>query len=297
MAKISYAQALRKEKKKIEKDPKYKTTLRFIKSEYPDLDKVDVRKLKEACDQYRAEKMIEAAGGEPEVEEADALDRIKGREIVDGDNPLKQLNEIERTFCFEYLRCFNLINAAKTCGISKNKAEDLMKQDRIQNSLRYIQKEREVELYVDGMSLIRMYTSLAFSDISDYAGWGTEEFILRDSGGRPIEDEDGSYVTYRKNVVRLKDSASVDCRCIQEIKEGKDGVSIKMYDKLEALDKLSKIFDIEGNQEIKQIELAIKKAKLKQEEAKARILEDNENIDLVLNYKNAAFRTGVEGDD
>lgn len=297
MAKISYAQALRKEKKKIDNDPKYKTTLRFIKSEYPDLDKNNSRKLKEACDQYRAEKMIASAGGEPEVEEANVLDRIKARDIVEGENPLSELDELERTFCFEYLRCFNLINTAKVCEMSKGRAEGLMKQPRIQEALRYIQKEREIELYVDGMSLIRMYTSLAFSDISDYAGWGSEEFILRDAMGNKIEDEDGNYVTYKKNVVRLKDSASVDCRCIQEIKEGKDGVSIKMYDKMEALDKLSKIFDIEGNQEAKQLDIAIKKAKLKQEEAKARLLEDSENIDLVLNYKNAAFRTGVEGDD
>ena len=82
---ITYAQALRKEKAKIKKDPKYKTTLKFIKSEYPDLDKANARKLKEACDQYRAELMIEAAGGDPESSESDVLDRIKGREIVDGD--------------------------------------------------------------------------------------------------------------------------------------------------------------------------------------------------------------------
>ena len=92
---ITYAQALRKEKAKIKKDPKYKTTLKFIKSEYPDLDKANARKLKEACDQYRAELMIEAAGGDPESSESDVLDRIKGREIVDGDNPLSELNEVD----------------------------------------------------------------------------------------------------------------------------------------------------------------------------------------------------------
>ena len=54
--------------------------------------------------------MIEAAGGDPESSESDVLDRIKGREIVDGDNPLSELNEVERTFCFEYLRCFNETN-------------------------------------------------------------------------------------------------------------------------------------------------------------------------------------------
>lgn len=294
---ITYAQALRKEKAKIKKDPKYKTTLKFIKSEYPDLDKANARKLKEACDQYRAELMIEAAGGDPESSESDVLDRIKGREIVDGDNPLSELNEVERTFCFEYLRCFNETNASRICGFNKHQTRRLMKDPRIQEAIRYIQKEREVELYVDGMSIIRMYTALAFSDLSDYANWYSEERVLRDDSGRAITNEDGEVVTYRKNVVNLKDSSAVDCRCIQEIKEGKDGVSIKMYDKMEALDKLSKIFDIENNGESKQLDIAIKRAKLKQEEAKARLLEDSENIDLVLNYKSAEFRTGVEEND
>ena len=86
--------------------------------------------------------MIEAAGGDPESSESDVLDRIKGREIVDGDNPLSELNEIERTFCFEYLRCFNETNASRICGFNKHQTRRLMKDPRIQEAIRYIQKER-----------------------------------------------------------------------------------------------------------------------------------------------------------
>ena len=59
----------------------------------------------------------------------------------------------------------------------------------------------------------------------------------------PVKDPDTKqYLTKEVNTVRLSDSNNVDTQIIQEVKQGKDGVSIKLADKQKAFDWLTKYF-------------------------------------------------------
>lgn len=60
----------------------------------------------------------------------------------------------------------------------------------------------------------------------------------------PVKDEDGSQIYKEVNYVDFKDSGFVDGTIISEVKQGKDGVSIKLEDRKWALDKLDKYFDL-----------------------------------------------------
>ncbi|MFP3393374.1 hypothetical protein [Brevibacillus sp. SIMBA_040] len=52
--------------------------------------------------------------------------------------------------------------------------------------------------------------------------------------GMPINDpKTGEQMTYKRNFVAIRDSGEVNGTLINEVKQGKDGVSIKLHDKSE----------------------------------------------------------------
>lgn len=69
--------------------------------------------------------------------------------------------------------------------------------------------------------IIEKMMRIAFSDIKSYAEWGNRN---------------------SKNYVSFKDSNKVDGELISEIKQGKDGATIKLNDSIKALDWLSNYF-------------------------------------------------------
>ena len=59
----------------------------------------------------------------------------------------------------------------------------------------------------------------------------------------PVKDpETGEYMKKEVNAIRLNESDMVDTQIIQEVKQGRDGVSIKLADKQKAFDWLTKYF-------------------------------------------------------
>lgn len=64
----------------------------------------------------------------------------------------------------------------------------------------------------------------------------------------PVKDPDtGEYITKEINAIRLNESEKVDTQIIQEIKQGKDGVSVKLADKQKAFDWLTNFFEMNPN--------------------------------------------------
>ena len=52
----------------------------------------------------------------------------------------------------------------------------------------------------------------------------------------------GNYVSFGSKGVKLHESKTTDTQLIQEVKEGKSGVSVKLSDKQKAIDWLTKYF-------------------------------------------------------
>ena len=74
---------------------------------------------------------------------------------------------------------------------------------------------------------------IAFADIGNYMSFGQKE----------IEDPETG-IEYMISTVDLKESTNTDTQIIQEVKRGKDGVSIKLADRQKAIDWLTMFFEM-----------------------------------------------------
>ena len=89
---------------------------------------------------------------------------------------------------------------------------------------------------------------IAFSDIGDYLTFGQETVpVMAMYGPVKVENEETGekeILTKRINVVRLNKSDMVDTQLIQEVKQGKDGVTVKLADKQKAMEWLTMFFEL-----------------------------------------------------
>lgn len=115
-------------------------------------------------------------------------------------------------------------------------------------------------------SVIQKYIDIAFSDITDYVQFGQDYYVVKDKEGNPQIDDEGNVVTKPYNYVRLGESSQVDGTLINEIAEGKEGVKIKLADKMKALDFLTKHCNLLSDEE--RIKLDIENRKLQNEKVK-----------------------------
>ncbi len=121
--------------------------------------------------------------------------------------------------------------------------------------------------------VIQKYIDIAFSDITDYVQFGQDYYVVKDKEGHPMLDDEGNVITKPYNYVRLGESNQVDGTLISEISEGKDGVKIKLVDKMKALDFLTKHCNLLSDEE-KTI-LDIEKRKLENRKISAEISKIN----------------------
>lgn len=160
------------------------------------------------------------------------------------------LNEQEEAFCYHYLKTLNATTSAIRAGYSSsyahNKAYLLLKEDKINNFLTYVRSQRNEELFIDSIRIIQEYMKIAFADITDFLKFGPHG-------------------------VTLKPSDMVDGQLITKVKEGKEGVSIELANKMEALSKLEKYLDVmpkDWKQAIEEKKLDILTQKLELEKQK-----------------------------
>ena len=98
----------------------------------------------------------------------------------------------------------------------------------------------------------KKYIDIAFADINDYLEYGREEVpvIVKN----PITGED-EVLKQTVNMVKFKDSAYVDGTILSEVKQGRNGASIKLSDRMKALDWLSKHMNLATEEQRAKIDL------------------------------------------
>jgi len=146
------------------------------------------------------------------------------------------LTEKQRIFVMEYMRDFNATRAAIVVGYSKKTAYsigwELLRKPEIQAEIKRQKEMRAAELGLDVQRIIAEYMKIAFADVTDLLDFGQREVQVMNVEGNPIMKT--------VNYVDFKDAAEVDGTVISEVKQGKEGVSIKLHDKMRALEKLEK---------------------------------------------------------
>ena len=115
--------------------------------------------------------------------------------------------------------------------------------------------------------IFQKYMDIAFADVTDYVSFGRENIqVIGAFGPVMVENkETGKKEVLEKevNTVKFKQSEDVDGTLITEVKQGKDGASIKLVDKMKALQWLADHMDIATVEQ---------KAKIEQIRAKTAIM-------------------------
>lgn len=190
------------------------------------------------------------------------------------DNP--DLTDKQRLFCLHYVRCFNATKAyqkAYKCDYLSAKAHgyELLQSVAVCEEIKRLKQNRLNREMLDESDIFQKYMDIAFSDITDYVTFGQEEVpVIAMYGPVEIKDEEtGKKVplTKRINVVKFKESSEVYGTLITEVKQGRDGASIKLADRMKALDWLAEHMDMATEEQRAKIE--VMKSKIKNDEDKS----------------------------
>lgn len=152
------------------------------------------------------------------------------------------LSDIEQLFCLYYIRCFNATKAyMKASGVKYESAAvlgcRLLKQEKIQRTINELKQNRLNREMLSEEDIFQKYMDIAFADISDYFEFGSSNNV---------------------NYGNLKNSNEVDGTLISEIKisSGKThSVSVKLMDRMKALDWLTAHMDMATEEQKARIEM------------------------------------------
>ena len=172
---------------------------------------------------------------------------------VESVNENAELTEKQRLFCMFYVRCFNATKAyqkAYQCDYFTAKAHgfELLQTVAIKAEIQHLKRSRLNRELLDESDIFQKYMDIAFADVTDFVEFGQdEEYVIRPYGVVEIKDpETGEKkpLTQKINTVRFKESKDVDGTLISEIKNGRNGASIKLADRMRALDWLADHMDL-----------------------------------------------------
>lgn len=163
------------------------------------------------------------------------------------------LTEKQRLFCLYYVRCFSATKAyqkAYQCDYFTAKAHgfELLRVVAIKTEIQRLKQSRLNRELLDESDIFQKYMDIAFADVTDFVEFGQdEEYVIGPYGVVEIKDpETGEKkpLTQKINTVRFKESKDVDGTLISEIKNGRNGASIKLADRMRALDWLADHMDL-----------------------------------------------------
>lgn len=167
-----------------------------------------------------------------------------------------ELTDQQQLFCLYQSRMFNYTKAYMkaypgcTYASAAVLGSRLMKNPVIRKEIEQLKQNHMNRELLKQEDIFQKFMDIAFADMNDFMSFGQEE-IETDYGPRMV------------NSVRLKESDQVDGTLITEVKQGRDGVSVKLADRMKAIDWLADHMDIAT---------AEQKAKIEQIRAKTAIM-------------------------
>ena len=165
---------------------------------------------------------------------------LNEKKLADKNKNSAELTEKQKLFCVFYCQSFNATQSyLKVYGGKKNSAYELasrlLRKVEIQAEIKKIQTEMRQEFNFEFNDYVQQLLKIVGADIGDYMKFGRrdEEIVI---------NKKGDTITKTVNFVDLVESDSVDTSVIEEVKQVKGDVTIKLADKMSALKELAKIF-------------------------------------------------------
>ena len=131
--------------------------------------------------------------------------------------------------------------------------------------------------------LFQKYMDIAYADISDFVKFGKRKI--------EVKLKTGEWKKISANYVDLKDSAEVDGTIIAEVSEGKDGVKVKLADRMKAMQWLSDHMNLASAEQKARIE------KLNAETEQIKRSSDEKECGEVDDWISSVTGETQEGDD
>lgn len=199
------------------------------------------------------------------------------KQVVEND----QLTDQQRLFCLYQSRMFNYTKAYQKAypGCSYASAavlgSRLMKNTAIREEIEQLKQNQLNREMLKQEDIFQKYMDIAFADITDFVSFGRENIqVIGAFGPVMVENEQtGEKEVLEKevNTVKFKQSEEVDGTLITEVKQGRDGVSIKLADRMKAMQWLADHMDIATEKQ---------KAEIEQIKAKTAIMSGTSEEDI-----------------
>ncbi|MFS1511874.1 terminase small subunit [Chengkuizengella sp. SCS-71B] len=191
-----------------------------------------------------------------------------------------QLTDKQRLFCIHYVKSFNATQAAINAGYAADSAHvegnRQLRNVKVSQEIKRLKGAMVEEVFLDGMDVLNEYIKIAFADITDFITFFRKDIVTGNVEALLNSDlsvKDIVPMLQSSNEVYFKDMDQVDGRMISEVKKSKDGISIKLHDKMKALEKLEKYFDLLPDQHKRMLETAKSELDQKKYELDKRIVE------------------------
>lgn len=144
----------------------------------------------------------------------------------------------QQMFCIYYSRTFNATQSylnAFGCSYETAMVNGclLLRNTKVRAEIERLKEIKRQQIVAGADDIVELQMRIAFADIGNYVSFGQKEVT-------DIETDE----TYMVSVVDLKESKNTDTQLIQEVKRGKDGVSIKLADRQKAIDWLTMFFEM-----------------------------------------------------
>jgi phage terminase small subunit len=171
-------------------------------------------------------------------------------EEVQEPEPDEELSDQEQLFAYHYVRTWNAMQAAMLAGYCVNNKYSaqvqgfkLKNRPRVAKEIERLKELFRQDIHVDIQDFLGFCMKVVSADVGDYLQFGQRERPILTMDGTIIDEETGKPITEIVNYVSMNESSMLDTTLIQEVKQGKDGVSIKMVSKEWAWEQLKKYFD------------------------------------------------------
>ncbi len=165
------------------------------------------------------------------------------------ENP--KLTDKQRLFCLNYIKYFNATKAYKKayeCSYETAMVEgsNSLRNPKIKDQIAELKQGKLNQSFLEPGDIFQKYMDMAFSDITDYVTFGVREVTFSDNEGREA--------TVDMSYVDVNESWMVDGTLISEISKGKDGIKLKLADKMKALDWIADHMDMATTEQKARIE-------------------------------------------
>jgi len=169
-----------------------------------------------------------------------------------------ELTDKQQLFCLYYSNSFNATKSyQKAYGVAYLSAmtlgSNMLRNVNVRAEITRLKEQRYSKALLTQEDIFQKYVDIAYADMSDYTTFGQKEIEYADKAG----NEHTANVSY----VDINESSEVDGTLISEVSQGKDGVRVKLADRMKALQWVADHMDLATEKQKAEIDLLKLKSK------------------------------------